>query len=188
MKLRYVVLVLALCAPASATAQVWYGPQASYVNGIGPGIGARVVTELAPLLGSQDRIVSRLTGALAADYVFMEEATFFGEPVDQKYWEVNGSVAYMIPIKAAARPYAGAGLSLGKLSSSASAEVEEMLPGNTSGSMMGLNLLAGVRFPQVSVPFFLELRLSTIQFAADGSSEGEKGGIYLTGGLLFGGR
>jgi len=102
----------------------------------------------------------------------------------QSYWEINGLVTYPLEVEATARPYVGAGLTIGRLSTDGEVDGESVASG--SESEIGLNALAGVRFPQLSVPLFVEVRLSTLRFVD--AAGGESSGIYLTGGFLFGGR
>ncbi|MHB1225045.1 MAG: hypothetical protein ACYC2G_13545 [Gemmatimonadaceae bacterium] len=175
---------MALLLPAPLAAQVTFGPQVGYAGGIGLGIGGRAGASLGSLFGAQEGFLSRLSGSAGLDYYFMDDAEASGIKVSQNFLEATALVTYPLPIESAAKFHVGGGLNLGRLSTKL--EAGEQGEASVSDSEIGLNALAGVSFPQLALPVFVELRLSTLRMTY--GSLDESSGLYLTTGFMFGGR
>lgn len=147
--------LLALAAlglgPAPARAQVHLGPQLSLADDADFGLGGRLVAGVPEYRGFE---------AMGSFDLFFPEG-----PVD--YWEINGNVLYNfeIPDLPSLRPYAGGGLNFAHVSGGFGA----------GDSDLGLNLLAGNKFPLQGFTPFTELRVEL--------GGGEQ--FVLTGGVLF---
>ncbi len=143
-------LSLALCflAPSPLLAQLELGGQLSYADDTDLGVGGRVSLGLPSELGL------RLLGSF--DYFFPDG--------DFDYWEVNGNVAYPLPLEAqAVSLYVGGGLNIAHAFNGA------------SDTRIGLNLLGGVDYLVQTLRLYGELRLEV--------EGGEQ--FVLTGGVLF---
>lgn len=156
--------IVAFAAPRPAHAQVQFGPQISWASqSIGVGIGARADVDLIKMIPAAKDI----SAIGSFDYFFPSSG--FG--ASASYWELNldGAYHFTIPnVKIA--PYAGAGLDFAHYSVSVTGF------GSASTTKVGLNLLAGTKFPMMGkITPFAELRL-----------ELRSGGAFvLTAGALF---
>lgn len=143
-------LVAAALGPTPSAAQVHLGPQLSLASDTDFGLGGRLVAGVPEYAGFE---------AMGSFDLFFPDA-----PAD--YWEINGNVLYNfeIPDLPSLRPYAGGGLHLARVSSDVGGDTD-----------LGLNLLAGNKFPLDGFTPFAELRVEL--------GGGEQ--FVLTGGVLF---
>ena len=147
--------------PGRASAQVTprFGVQVDWGDDSDVGIGARISVPIAK------KIPLEIQGSF--DYFFPSSPA----TVDLKYWEINGNLVYLVPVKGVSvSPYVGSGLNL------AHASIGTATVGG-SDSQVGLNLLGGVAFP---------LKKSRIRPFAEARVElsgGEQ--VVLTGGIQF---
>jgi hypothetical protein len=151
---------LALAAPRPASAQARVGPELSFAsNSIGFGIGARVDAGLTKMIPTAKDF--SVIGSF--DYFFPSTGIGGSSPT---YWEINANGAYHFQIpNVKLAPYAGAGLDIG-----------HMAYQGFSKNYVGLNLLAGTKFPTAgTITPFAELR---IELRSEGA-------FVITGGVLF---
>jgi len=145
-------LMIAGATPAGAQAR--FGATISWADDADFGLGARLNFGLGSVSAR-----SPIEGMVAFDY-------FFPESFD--YWELTGNGIYRFSTNSSAKPYAGAGIGIGRASSGS--------PGVGSSTDAFLNLLAGLRFQAARrVLPFVEAR---IEFG-DGSMFVLGGGIYF---------
>jgi hypothetical protein len=138
-------LLMALAAAAlvgtvttEANAQVSFGAQLSIADDTDLGIGARANFGL-PYTGV--RVIASF------DYFFPEVDGF-------DYFEINGNVAYSIPVLTPGfSPYVGGGLNLAR------ASVDAGSLGDVSDTELGFNLLGGASFGIGPIKPFAELRI-----------------------------
>lgn len=160
-KLRTTLLALAvalsfgLLAVESARAQVHLGPQISIADDADVGLGGRIVA------GVEDYSGLEVIGSVD---IFFPDGNF-------DYWEINGNAVYNFEIVGAPslRPYAGGGLNVAHF------DFDDDIPDGDSETELGLNLLAGSKFPLEGFTPFVEVRGEI--------SGGEQ--LVITGGFLF---
>lgn len=150
-----VALGSSLLAVESSQGQVHLGPQISIADEADVGLGGRLVA------GVEDYSGLEVIGSV--DVFFPDE--------DFDYWEINGNAVYNFEIVGAPslRPYAGGGLNV------AHVDFDDDVPGGDSDTDLGLNLLAGSKFPLERFTPFVEVRGEI--------SGGEQ--LVITGGFLF---
>lgn len=150
-----VAVTSGLLAVESARAQVHLGPQISIADEADVGLGGRLVA------GVEDYSGLEVIGSVD---IFFPDGDF-------DYWEINGNAVYNFEIVGAPslRPYAGGGLNV------AHVDFDDDVPGGQSDTDLGLNLLAGSKFPLEGLTPFVEVRGEI--------SGGEQ--LVVTGGLLF---
>lgn len=154
-----VTAVLALSA-GQADAQLRFGGQLSFGSESDFGIGARTEFGL-------ESLYENLFGIASLDYFFIDCPS----SASCSYIELNANAALPIPLEGSPlNPYVGAGLHLAR----AAVSVGDI---SNSDSEIGLNLLAGSKFPAEGRRWtpFAELRL--------GISGGEQ--LVISGGILF---
>lgn len=159
--LRTTLLALAVALASgvllvdSARAQVHLGPQISIADEADVGLGGRLVA------GVEDYSGLEVIGSVD---IFFPDGNF-------DYWEINGNAVYNFEIVGAPslRPYAGGGLNV------AHVDFDDDVPGGESDTDLGLNLLAGSKFPLEGFTPFVEVRGEI--------SGGEQ--LVITGGFLF---
>lgn len=139
----------------SARAQVHLGPQISIADHADVGLGGRLVA------GVEDYSGLEVIGSVD---IFFPDGDF-------DYWEINGNAVYNFEIVGAPslRPYAGGGLNV------AHTDFDDEIPGGDGDTDLGLNLLAGSKFPLEGFTPFVEVRGEI--------SGGEQ--LVVTGGFLF---
>lgn len=139
----------------SARAQVHLGPQISIADEADVGLGGRLVA------GVEDYSGLEVIGSID---IFFPDGDF-------DYWEINGNAVYNFEIVGAPslRPYAGGGLNVAHF------DADDDVPGGDSDTDLGLNLLAGSKFPLEGFTPFVEVRGEI--------SGGEQ--LVVTGGFLF---
>lgn len=151
-----VTFASALATAESAEAQVHLGPQISIADDADVGLGGRLVA------GVEDYAGLEVIGSFD---IFFPEG-------DYDYWEINGNAVYNFEIVGAPslRPYAGGGLNVAHIGA------DDDAGGDVDGDTeLGLNLLAGTKFPLEGITPFVEVRGEV--------SGGEQ--LVITGGLLF---
>jgi len=119
--------------PPPAEDRLRFGAQLSYADDAKLGVGVRVVWPLSGL-GPVDLITT-------ADY-FFPPSTEGATAVERKYSEVNLSLAYRFGRHL--QPYAGAGLNMARRKATLTFLGREAVTSDTS---VGLNVLAGARWP-----------------------------------------
>lgn len=144
-----------LIAAESGRAQVHLGPQISLADDADVGLGGRLVAGVEDYAGLE---------------VIASFDIFFPDGALDDYWEINGNAVYNFEIVGAPslRPYAGGGLNIAHFGY----DDEDPRDDDTE---LGLNLLAGTKFPLEGLTPFVELRGEV--------SGGEQ--LVITGGLLF---
>lgn len=128
MRMKAVVLtgVLVLAGASLAQAQVRFAPQAAVGTESDFGIGGRINFNLANLFRSRG-------------FVGIGEFNYFFPGDDVNYWELNGSVGYMIPnVRGNVKPYAGGGLMIGH------ASADHCVGNGCDKTDLGVNLLGGI--------------------------------------------
>lgn len=184
------VLSLAILLPAPAATQVWYGPQVVYATGTGPGVGVRAGAPLASLLGTTGEPLERVPVSVLVglDYYFAGDTEAFGVTRGHSYWEAGAFATIPVERETTAKPYLGAGLTLGRASTvTREVDGQPVDRDGESSTSIGLNLLAGVRFPSLGLPMFVEARVAPLrQFVA--AAAGQPSFLYLSVGITFGGR
>jgi hypothetical protein len=150
-----VALASSLLVVDSARAQVHLGPQISIADDADVGLGGRLVA------GVEDYSGLEVIGSVD---IFFPDGDF-------DYWEINGNAVYNFEIVGAPslRPYAGGGLNV------AHTDFDDDVAGGSSDTDLGLNLLAGTKFPLEGFTPFVEVRGEI--------SGGEQ--LVITGGFLF---
>lgn len=161
--LRSTLLALAVALASgvllvdSARAQVHLGPQISIADEADVGLGGRLVA------GVEDYSGLEVIGSVD---IFFPDGDF-------DYWEINGNAVYNFEIVGAPslRPYAGGGLNVAHF------DFDDNVLEDDGGSdtELGLNLLAGSKFPLEGFTPFVEVRGEI--------SGGEQ--LVITGGFLF---
>jgi opacity protein-like surface antigen len=173
---RVGMVLMTLAAGGASAAQAQrFGPQLSWSDDFDFGLGARVEIPFEGLFTDEGPF-SRTFGIGSFDYFFPDcDFTIEETEFDCSYWELNANLA--VPIAASGiDPYAGAGLNVARLSYDYdSDDFPDVEVG--SDTEIGLNLLAGLRFPVGGLAAFLEGRFEI--------SGGEQ--FVLTGGVLLGG-
>ncbi|NIR46648.1 MAG: porin family protein [Gemmatimonadetes bacterium] len=128
-----VCLLTVLAWPATLSAQLDVGPQASWADDADFGIGGRA------MLGIPVDIPLAAIGSF--DYFFPDG--------DVDYWEINANAVYKFRVPGGVvAPYAGAGLNVAHTS-----------VGDLSETDVGLNLLGGATFDAGQLTPFAELRV-----------------------------
>jgi len=161
-KLLGLAMGLLLAAPHGRleAQKIGFGPQLSWANDADIGIGVRVVvpvTTKTPL---------EVMGSF--DYFFPSAPP----TVTVRYWELNGNLVYLPPVKnTPVVPYLGGGLNIAHGSGGI------VGIGSASNTKAGLNLAGGAKFKPKRTPIlpFLEARVEI--------SGGEQ--FVLTGGVQF---
>jgi hypothetical protein len=158
MRITAVAAAVALClVPAALSAQspVRLGGQVSFAQDANAGLGLRLDAPLVPFWTRDLRL------DVAFDYFFPDS------PVN--YWELNGDLAWGLPIRGSRLAvYLGGGLNLAHNSLSG-------IPGS-GATDLGVNLLLGLRFPTgTGLTPYVELRPEL--------GGGER--LVLTTGILF---
>lgn len=152
--------------PVAAARPVMFGPEVSFGlrSSSKLGVGARVVY---PGLGQMVKVEG--LGAFASfDYFFPGSSITF--------WEVNANATYTIPrVQAPVAPYVGAGLNFSHVGTPSVSVPGFGTVGGGSSSYVGLNVLAGVRYPAGKVTAFGE-----VKFELRTGSQ-----LVLTAGALF---
>lgn len=153
-----VALASGLIVVDSARAQVHLGPQISIADDADVGLGGRLVA------GVEDYSGLEVIGSVD---IFFPDGDF-------DYWEINGNAVYNFEIVGAPslRPYAGGGLNVAHRDPDS---VEAPADDVGSDTDVGLNLLAGSKFPLEGFTPFVEVRGEI--------SGGEQ--LVITGGFLF---
>lgn len=162
-------LIALPAAPASA--QVSFGPQASYADDAEFGIGGRV--GLGIPMG--DGFFADMRGVFSFDYYLSP----FGcsDCGDYSYWEATPFLAVPLDLTEGLDTYVGAGLNIAHFSVPS---VDVPLFGSVGGGSsneIGLAVIGGIAFPLGGLSAFSDLRITL--------GGGEQ--IVITGGLLFGG-
>lgn len=161
MRVRNVLAATAavlLLLPATANAQVRFGPQLSWGDDTELGVGGRA------LVNVQSLIHWDFIGTF--DVFFPDDSP----TNDISYWEANGNLAYNfgVPDAPGLSPYVGAGLNIAHVS-------VDRESGDFDDTDLGINFFVGNQFDGGSTTPFVELRV-----VAEGADQ-----WVLTGGLLF---
>jgi len=169
------VPLLMLAVGASGVQAQRFGVQLDWSDDFDFGVGGRVEFDLEDMLSSEGPF-SRTFVIGSFDYFFPDcDADIGPTDFDCSYWEINGNLA--VPFTEgdeSVDPYAGAGLNLAHFSFD---YADDFPGGDVSDTEIGLNLLAGVKFPVGGLAAYLEGRFEL--------SGGEQ--FVLTGGVLVGG-
>jgi len=146
--------------PAARAQRTSFGLQLDWGSTTDFGIGGRAVFGLQSLFPK-----TPLDAIVSFDYYFPSSAA---AGVSLHFWEINGNVAYRIPVppRSSLAPYAGGGLNIAHASAS---------PGGSSTDV-DLNLLAGTTF---------KVRGSITPFAEFRGVVGNANQVVLTGGVRF---
>ena len=127
-------------------------------------------------IGARAELGGDLHLILSFDYYFAGDVKgLLPDPVDTKFYEVNGNLAYTFST-VAVRPYVGAGIGVARrtFESNLGDFFED------SQSELGFNLLGGVRLEAPVVSPFIEFR-----YVIYGGDETFNNRYVLTGGILF---
>jgi hypothetical protein len=143
MKQFVFVLVGSVCLLAAppAQAQIGIGPHVGWSDEFDLGIGARAEFGLANVFSIEEGVLSNLFGVASGTYFFWSCPS----GVSCSYFEVNPNAALPVPLGETLISYFGSGLHVGRWS-----------VGDGSGTEVGLNILAGLKFPVAERNAFAE--------------------------------
>jgi len=165
------VLLLALIGAEKVEAQVAIGPQVVWADDTDFGIGARAHISVGDLFGAGEGPLANLLTTVTGTFFFPDCGV---STVDCDYLELSGNLVVPFETAGSFKPYAGAGVYLGRFS----ADSEYSGPFEVSGSdtELGLGLVGGGLFQLGALDAFTEAR-----FNLSGYDQ-----FMLTFGVLFG--
>lgn len=166
-------LLVSLFVAQGVQAQVSFGPQAVWGDETDFGVGARAHIGLGDLFGAGEGPLANLLTSVTGTFFFPDCGGGLTS-IDCDYFELSGNLIVPFETASAFKPYAGAGVYLGRFS--ADAEVDGLFDASASDTEIGLGVVGGGLFRLGNLDAFSEAR-----FNLSGYDQ-----FMLTFGVLFG--
>ena len=164
-----------LIAAQPIQAQFSFGPQLAWGDDTDFGIGGRLDFDLAGPLAIDDGPFQNLFGSATASYYFWDCGSSVPDTTDCGFIEFNGNAGVPFTIEdSALEGYLGTGLHVARFSVDHGGAVDESPL--FSDTEIGLNLLAGMKFPLSDLTGFVEGKFGLV-----GAEQ-----FVLSAGILFG--
>ena len=174
--LAFASLVFALFLAQGVQAQVSFGPQAIWADETDFGVGARAHIELGDLFGAGEGPLANLLASVTGSFFFPNCGSALTS-LDCDYFELSGNMIVPFETGSAFKPYAGAGIYLGRFSADADAGDGLFdVDASASDTEIGLGVVGGGLFKLGGLDAFSEAR-----FNLSGYDQ-----FMLTFGVLFG--